>query len=73
MSASTVAVVVYCPRCDYHLHIAVPPDAVGSHGCMQCDKPMGVYIAQGCREVVQWHRETGHTGGHEAREENTDA
>jgi hypothetical protein len=55
VSAETIALVCYCPRCDYFVATAVQPGAVGTHGCMQCDELMQVYIAQGSREVVQWH------------------
>ncbi len=53
--SDTIAVVIYCPRCDYHLHLALPEDAIGTHRCIECDGLMEVYIAQGRREVVQWH------------------
>lgn len=51
----TIAIVCYCPACDYFIKTAVQPDAVGSHGCVQCAGLMEVYIAQGSREVVKWH------------------
>ena len=51
----TIAIVVYCPTCDYHRNIAVQEDAIGTHGCAQCDGLMQVFIAQGRKEVVQWH------------------
>lgn len=52
---STIAIVVHCPRCDYFHRVAVMADAIGSHGCTQCDGFMEVYVAQGRKEVVQWH------------------
>jgi hypothetical protein len=51
----TVAIVCYCPRCDFFIKTAVQPDAVGSHRCIDCNEPMEVYVAQGAREVVHWH------------------
>lgn len=54
---STIAIVCYCPRCDYFIKTAVMPGSVGSHGCAQCDGWMEVYVAQGSREAVEWHRE----------------
>lgn len=52
---STVAIVCYCPRCSYFVKVAVRPDAVGTHGCVQCNRLMEVYIARGGQEVVRWH------------------
>lgn len=52
----TVAIVCYCPRCDYFVKSAVQADAIGTHGCARCDGPMEVYVAQGQREVIEWHR-----------------
>jgi len=43
--SATIAVVVYCPRCDYFLKIALRPDAIGTHGCTQCNGQMEVYVA----------------------------
>lgn len=54
---STIAIVCYCPSCDYFIKTAVEPGTVGSHGCAQCDGSMEVYIAQGAKEVIQWHAE----------------
>jgi len=62
--SQTVAIVVYCPRCDYFLKTAVQVGAVGSHGCMGCNGPMEVYVAQVAKEVVSWH--SGQAKGEEA-------
>lgn len=51
----TVAIVCFCPACDYLVATAVQPNAIGTHGCAQCGGLMQVYIAQGSKEVVQWH------------------
>lgn len=52
----TVAIVCYCPTCDYFVKVAVQPDAIGTHGCAQCNGPMEVYIAEGAAFVVHWHK-----------------
>lgn len=49
----TVAIVCYCPTCDYFVKTAVKADAIGTHGCHQCDGSMEVYVAQGRKEVVR--------------------
>lgn len=53
--AGTIAIVCYCPTCDYFIKTAVQVDAVGSHACMGCDGSMEVYVAQGAKEAVVWH------------------
>jgi hypothetical protein len=40
-----VAVVVYCPRCDYFLKTA-PTIPIGTHGCATCNGLMEVYVPQ---------------------------
>ena len=45
MTQHTVAIVVYCPSCDYFLKTAVQEGAVGTHGCAQCNGLMEVYVA----------------------------
>jgi hypothetical protein len=52
---STIAIVCYCPRCSYFVKVATRPDAIGTHGCVQCNRLMEVYIARGGQEVVRWH------------------
>lgn len=59
---STIAIVVYCPTCDYFVKTAVQPEKVGSHGCEVCSGPMEVYVAQGSREVIAMHRRENPTG-----------
>jgi transcription elongation factor Elf1 len=51
----SVAIVCYCPTCDYFVKVAVQADAIGTHGCLTCGRLMEVYVAQGSKEVVQWH------------------
>lgn len=54
-SAATVAIVVYCSRCDYFLKTAVQVGAVGTHGCAECDGQMEVHVAQGYVEPSARH------------------
>lgn len=44
---SSIAIVCYCPRCDYFIKTYVATNAIGTHGCMGCQEGMEVYVAQG--------------------------
>ena len=52
---ATVAIVVYCPRCDYFRKTAVQVGKVGTHGCAECDGQMEVYVAHGYVEPSALH------------------
>lgn len=53
--AGLTAIVCYCSTCDYFVKVAVQTDAIGTHGCHQCERLMEVYVARGHQEVAQWH------------------
>ena|ERR1700678_3069280 len=43
--SSTTAIVLYCSRCDYFKKTAVS-GPIGTHGCVQCNGFMEVYVPQ---------------------------
>jgi diadenosine tetraphosphate (Ap4A) HIT family hydrolase len=59
-----------------HLHVHYVPrhagDGLSLPWTNQNAEPLDSALGR-CQALLQCHRETGHAGGHEAREENTDA
>lgn len=67
----TVAIVCYCPRCDYFVKTAVQPP-VGTHGCLDCGGAMEVYVAQGSvAETVRFRHVHARPQGEQSDESGT--